>query len=307
MGVFELELRVAVFFLLVSGQRIGRLGRTGNGDRAVAERRSSLKLGPREVRPVCRVCDQRVQQKLRCLVIVLVVAGQVVQRDPHTAGAGNRAEISACTVERCVGDCLVKQRLAVHGHENAHIGGVHGHNAEAHVIDHVGAENFAGGNYTFIVLVAANLKLHLLFLDNDQNALVCPRHCDRIVQIEVEAAPFASRFGKHLLILEVEHLAGEFFSGVSGQLIACVAARDGKAPVLEFRSISRVGLPAAFAADERCYVDLVAEAAELHMDALTAGNRAVIALHAKKLGIRDRLIEQRHIVCRQDDPHIRGI
>ena len=43
------------------------------------------------------------------------------------------------------------------------------------------------------------------------------------------------------------------------------------------------------------------------MDALTAGNRAVIALHAKKLGIRDRLIEQRHIVCRQDDPHIRGI
>ena len=307
MGVFELEFRVAVFFLLVSGQRIGRLGRTGNGDRAVAERWSSLKPGPREVRPVCRVCDQRVQRKLRCLVIVLVVAGQVVQRDLHTTGAGNRAEISACTAERCVGDCLVKQRLAVHGHENAHIGGVHGHNAEAHVIDHVGAENFAGGNYTFIVLVAANLKLHLLFLDNDQNALVCPRHCDRIVQIEVEAAPFASRFGKHLLILEVEHLAGEFFSGVSGQLIACVAARDGKAPVLEFRSISRVGLPAAFAADERRDVNLVAEAAELHMDALTAGNRAVIALHAKKLGIRDCLIEQRHIVCCQDDPHIRRI
>ena len=43
------------------------------------------------------------------------------------------------------------------------------------------------------------------------------------------------------------------------------------------------------------------------MDALTAGNRAVIALHTKKLGIRDRLIEQRHIVCCQDDPHIRRI
>ena len=238
---------------------------------------------------------------------MLVVAGQVVQRDLHTAGAGNRAEISACTVERCVGDCLVKQRLAVHGHENAHIGGVHVHNAEAYVIDHVRAEDLAGNGLQNAALVAIALKLDLIGLNDDQNALVCPRHGDRVALVEVEAAPVVGFLWDHLLVLEVEHLAGEFFSGVSGQLIACVAARDGKTPVLEFRSISRVGLPVAFVADKRCYVNLVAEAAELHMDALTAGNRAVIALHTKKLGIRDRLIEQRHIVCRQDDPHIRRI
>ena len=264
-------------------------------------------MRPREVRPVRLVGDHRVQRQLGQIVVVLVVAGQVVQRDLHAACGRDGAEVAACAMERRVGDCLVKQRLAVHGHENAHIGGVHGHNAEAHVIDHVGAENFAGGNYTFIVLVAANLKLHLLFLDNDQNALVCPRHCDRIVQIEVEAAPFASRFGKHLLILEVEHLAGELLVGESGQLIACVAARDGKAPVLEFRSISRVGLPAAFAADERRDVDLVAEASEFCTDACIAGRGAEIAGQAVQLRARDRLVEQRHVVCRHDDAYIRRI
>ena len=75
------------------------------------------------------------------------------------------------------------------------------------------------------------------------------------------------------MYFEVEHLAGELFAGIGGQLIACFAARDGKALVLEFRSISRVGLPAAFAADERRDVDLVAEASEFCTDARIAGRR----------------------------------
>ena len=264
-------------------------------------------MRPREVRPVRLVGDHRVQRQLGQIVVVLVVAGQVVQRDLHAACGRDGAEVAACAMERRVGDCLVKQRLAVHGHENAHIGGVHVHNAEAYVVDHVGAEDLAGNGLQNAALVAVALKLNLIGLDDDQNALIRPRHCDRVALVEVEAAPGVSTLRDHLLVLEVEHLAGELLVGESGQLIACFAARDGKTPVLEFRSISRVGFPAAFAADERRDVDLVAEASEFCTDACIAGRRTKIAGQAVQLRARDRLVEQRHVVCRHDDAYIRRI
>ena len=264
-------------------------------------------MRPREVRPVRLVGDHRVQRQLGQIVVVLVVAGQVVQRDPHAACGRDGAEVAACAMERRVGDCLVKQRLAVHGHENTHISGVHVHNAEAYVIDHVRAEDLAGNGLQNAALVAVALKLNLIGLDDDQNALIRPRHCDRVALVEVEAAPGVSTLRDHLLVLEVEHLAGELLVGESGQLIACFAARDGKTPVLEFRSISRVGLPAVFAADERRDVDLVAEASEFCTDACIAGRGAEIACQAVQLRARDRLVEQRHVICRHDDAYIRGI
>ena len=207
-------------------------------------------------------------------------------------------------MERRVGDCLVKQRLAVHGHENAHIGGVHVHNAEAHVVDHVGAEDLAGNGLQNAALVAVALKLNLIGLDDDQNALIRPRHCDRVALVEVEAAPGVSTLRDHLLVLEVEHLAGELLVGESGQLIACFAARDGKTPVLEFRLAPRIGRPVCFVANERRDIDLIAEASELHSDSRIAGHCTEVSRHSMQVCIRARYVEQRHIICRQDNAHV---
>ena len=259
-------------------------------------------MRPREVRPVRLVGDHRVQRQLGQLVVVLVVAGQVVQRDLYAACGRDGAEVAACAMERRVRDRLVEQRLAVYGHENAHIGGAHVHNAEAHVVDHVRAEDLTGDNDVFIVLVAIDLQLDLIGLDDDQNALVCPRHCNRIALIEVEAAPVIAR--DHLLVLEVEHLAGELFAGIGGKLIACFAARDGKALVLEFRLAPRIGRPVCFVANERRDIDLIAEASELHSDSRIAGHCTEVSRHSMQVCIRARYVEQRHIICRQDNAHV---
>ena len=233
---------------------------------------------------------------------MLVVAGQVVQRDPHAACGRDGAEVAACAMERRVGDCLVKQRLAVHGHENAHISGVHVHNAKAHVVDHIGTEELAGCDLQDAALIAVALKLNLIGLDDDQNALIRPRHCDRVALVEVEAAPVIAR--DHLLVLEVEHLAGELFAGIGGKLIACFAARDGKAPVLEFRLAPRIGRPVCFVANERRDIDLIAEASELHSDSRIAGHCTEVSRHSMQVCIRARYVEQRHIICRQDNAHV---
>ena len=160
--------------------------------------------------PVGLVVDQAVNRELRA---------HTAQRHVHAVRSRNNAEASLCGMQILVFSLIAEDLFAVNGQHRTHVCAVDIVQAELDTVGLAAFKRELADLHDERVGAVIDLKLCLICLGDNENALLAVRQVSGITHVEVEAAPAVVSFWKCLLIIKEEGLVRIRSAGIARRLI----------------------------------------------------------------------------------------